>query len=51
MIIDTHCHYTTEPQALHVVAERARQSVRWLTGFVSRRSLPVRRPGKSAGRG
>jgi len=28
---------------LHIVAERARQSVKWLTGFVSRRSLPVRR--------
>ena len=30
---------------LQIVAERARQSVKWLTGFVSRRSLPVRRPG------
>jgi sugar phosphate isomerase/epimerase len=27
-----------------IVAERARQSVKWLTGFVSRRSLPLRRP-------
>jgi sugar phosphate isomerase/epimerase len=36
---------------LHLVAERARQSVKWLTGFVSRRSLPVRRPGTSAGKG
>jgi sugar phosphate isomerase/epimerase len=35
---------------LHVVAERARQSVKWLTGFVSRRSLPVRRPGAAAGK-
>lgn len=34
---------------LHVVAERARQSVKWLTGFVSRRSLPARRPGVSSG--
>jgi len=29
---------------LAVVAERARQSVRWLTGLVPRRSLPRRRP-------
>jgi sugar phosphate isomerase/epimerase len=28
---------------LAVVAERARQSVRWLTGLVPRRSLPRRR--------
>jgi len=28
---------------LDVVAERARRSVRWLTGLVSRRSLPARR--------
>jgi len=35
---------------LHVVAERARQSVKWLTGFVSRRSLPARRPGAAAGK-
>ncbi len=31
------------------VAERARQSVKWLTGFVSRRSLPARRPAVPAG--
>jgi sugar phosphate isomerase/epimerase len=31
-----------------IVAERARQSVKWLTGFVSRRSLPLRRPGAPA---
>ncbi|MGH8642349.1 MAG: sugar phosphate isomerase/epimerase family protein [Burkholderiales bacterium] len=29
---------------LPIVAERARRSVKWLTGLVSRRSLPVRRP-------
>ncbi len=29
---------------LSIVAERARQSVKWLTDFVSRRSLPARRP-------
>jgi sugar phosphate isomerase/epimerase len=35
---------------LAVVAERARASVRWLTGQVPRRSLPVRRtPRRSAG--
>jgi sugar phosphate isomerase/epimerase len=28
---------------LHIVAERARQSVKWITGLVSRRSLPARR--------
>lgn len=33
---------------LHVVAGRARQSVKWITGFVSRRSLPARRPAASA---
>jgi sugar phosphate isomerase/epimerase len=32
-----------------LVAERARRSVKWLTGLVSRRSLPIRRPGTSAG--
>ena len=30
---------------LDVVAERARRSVKWLTGLVSRRSLPARRAG------
>lgn len=30
---------------LHVVADRARASVKWLAGYVSRRSLPVRRSG------
>ena len=30
---------------LPMVAERARRSVKWLTGLVSRRSLPARRPG------
>jgi sugar phosphate isomerase/epimerase len=34
---------------LPMVAERARRSVKWLTGLVSRRSLPARRPGASAG--
>jgi sugar phosphate isomerase/epimerase len=29
---------------LPVVAERARRSVKWITGLVSRRSLPARRP-------
>jgi sugar phosphate isomerase/epimerase len=29
---------------LPLVAERARQSVKWITGLVSRRSLPARRP-------
>ena len=33
--------YRTLP--LHVVAERARRSVKWLTDQVSRRSLPPRR--------
>ena len=33
---------------LSVVAERARRSVKWLTGLVSRRSLPARRPGTAA---
>jgi sugar phosphate isomerase/epimerase len=32
---------------LPMVAERARRSVKWLTGLVSRRSLPVRRPARS----
>jgi sugar phosphate isomerase/epimerase len=31
---------------LPMVAERARRSVKWLTGLVSRRSLPVRRPAR-----
>ena len=31
-----------------MVAERARQSVRWISGLVSRRSLPARRPGGAA---
>ena len=31
---------------LPMVAERARRSVKWLTGLVSRRSLPARRPAK-----
>ena len=31
-----------------LVAERARRSVKWLTGLVSRRSLPMRRSGSSA---
>jgi sugar phosphate isomerase/epimerase len=35
---------------LPMVAERARRSVKWLTGLVSRRSLPARRPGASAGK-
>jgi sugar phosphate isomerase/epimerase len=35
---------------LAMVAERARRSVKWLTGLVSRRSLPARRPGASAGK-
>jgi sugar phosphate isomerase/epimerase len=34
---------------LPMVAERARRSVKWLTGLVSRRSLPARKPGASAG--
>jgi sugar phosphate isomerase/epimerase len=34
---------------LPMVAERARRSVKWLTGLVSRRSLPARRPGASGG--
>ena len=34
---------------LAVVAERARASVKWLTGQVSRRSLPIRRTPRSAG--
>jgi sugar phosphate isomerase/epimerase len=33
----------------HLVAERARRSVKWLTGLVSRRSLPMRRPSTSPG--
>lgn len=35
---------------LAMVAERARRSVKWLTGLVSRRSLPARNPGASATR-
>lgn len=35
---------------LPMVAERARRSVKWLTGLVSRRSLPARRPGASSAR-
>jgi sugar phosphate isomerase/epimerase len=35
---------------LPMVAERARRSVKWLTGLVSRRSLPVRRPGAATGK-
>jgi predicted xylose isomerase-like sugar epimerase len=31
-----------------MVAERARQSVKWISGLVSRRSLPARRPGGAA---
>ena len=30
----------------NVVAERARRSVKWLTGLISRRSLPARRASK-----
>jgi sugar phosphate isomerase/epimerase len=33
---------------LPMVAERARQSVKWIAGLVSRRSLPARRPGGAA---
>ena len=33
---------------LPMVAERARQSVRWISGLVSRRSLPARRSGGAA---
>ncbi len=32
-----------------VVAARARASAKWITDHVSRRSLPLRRPGRSAG--
>lgn len=39
--------YAQLPQA--VVAERARRSVKWLTDQVSRRSLPLRRPGTVRG--
>ena len=39
--------YTQLPPA--VVAARARASAKWITDHVSRRSLPLRRPGRSAG--
>jgi len=35
--------------SLPVVAERARRSVKWITDFVSRRSLPARRAGGGSG--
>jgi sugar phosphate isomerase/epimerase len=35
---------------LLMVAERARQSVKWISGLVSRRSLPARRSGGAAAR-
>jgi sugar phosphate isomerase/epimerase len=38
--------YTQLPPA--VVAARARASAKWITDHVSRRSLPLRRPGRSA---
>ncbi|HET7764692.1 MAG TPA: sugar phosphate isomerase/epimerase family protein [Burkholderiales bacterium] len=38
--------YTQLPPA--VVALRARQSAKWITDHVSRRSLPLRRPGREA---
>jgi hypothetical protein len=33
-----------------MVAARARRSVKWLTGLVSRRSLPARRASRTVGR-
>ena len=39
--------YTQLPPA--VVAGRARTAAKWITDHVSRRSLPLRRPGRSAG--
>jgi hypothetical protein len=40
--------YTQLPPA--VVAARARASAKWITDHVSRRSLPVRRPAREAGK-
>jgi sugar phosphate isomerase/epimerase len=39
--------YTQLPPA--VVAQRARRAAKWITDHVSRRSIPVRRPARSAG--
>jgi len=36
---------------LPMVAERARRSVKWITGVVSRRSLPARRATAAGGAG